>query len=114
MHGQWPSQIFQRIPSTSAIDRYINNSLPTGQTLVRWNLSPTSDCHSCLLPESLLHIVAGCQSYLKRFTWRHDSILNFLAKTLMCVNNSKLFVDLPEYRSPSISPETNTVLTCSW
>ncbi len=82
--------------------RYINNSLPTGQNLARWNLSPTSDCHSCLLPESLLHIVAGCQSYLKRFTWRHDSILNFLAKTLMCVNNSKLFVDLPEYRSPSI------------
>ncbi len=82
--------------------RYINNSLPTGQNLARWNLSPTSDCHSCLPPESLLHIVAGCQSYLKRFTWRHDSILNFLAKTLMCVNNSKLFVDLPEYRSPSI------------
>ncbi len=82
--------------------RYINNSLPTGQNLARWNLSPTSDCHSCLLPESLLHIVAGCQSYLKRFTWRHDSILNFLAKTLMSVNNSKLFVDLPEYRSPSI------------
>ncbi len=27
---------------------------------------------------------------------------NILAKTLMCVNNSKLFVDLPEYRSPSI------------
>ena len=24
--------------------RYINNSLPTGQNLFRWNLSPTSDC----------------------------------------------------------------------
>ena len=48
--------------------RYINNSLPTGQNLARWNLSPTSDCHSCLLPESLLPIVAGCQSCLKRFT----------------------------------------------
>ncbi len=26
--------------------RHINNSLPTGQNLARWNLSPTSDCHS--------------------------------------------------------------------
>ncbi|CAB4032766.1 Hypothetical predicted protein, partial [Paramuricea clavata] len=59
--------------------RYINNSLPTRQNLARWGLSPTSDCSRCLAPETLLHVVAGCQSYLERFTWRHDSVLNFLA-----------------------------------
>ena len=37
------------------------------------------ECSLCLRPETLLHVVAGCQSYLDRFTWRHNSILNFLA-----------------------------------
>ncbi len=53
-------------------------------------------------PETLLHVVAGCQSYLQRFTWRHDSILNFLATNLQTVNGSCLYVDLPGYKSPSI------------
>jgi hypothetical protein len=39
---------------------------------------------------------------LQRFTWRHDSVLNFIAQTLQSVNNSNLFVDLPGYKSPSI------------
>ena len=82
--------------------RYINNSLPTGQNLFRWNLSPTSDCRNCLQRETLLHVVAGCMSYLDRFTWRHDSVLNFLAKTLMSVNDAKVCADLPGYKSPSI------------
>ena len=82
--------------------RYINNSLPTRQNLARWGLSPTSDCSRCLAPETLLHVVAGCQSYLERFTWRHDSILNFLATNLQTVSGSHLYVDLPGYKSPSI------------
>ena len=48
--------------------RYMNNSLPTRQNLTRWGLSTTSDCSKCLAPETLLHVVAGCQSYLERFT----------------------------------------------
>ena len=82
--------------------RYINNSLPTRQNLARRVLLPTSDCRQCLAPETLLHVVAGCQSYLERFTWRHDSVLNFLAMNLQTVNDSCLYVDLPGYKSPSI------------
>ena len=50
----------------------------------------------CLNPESLLHVVAGCQQYLDRFTWRHDSILNFIAKSLQPVINvhSSLYADV--------------------
>jgi hypothetical protein len=62
--------------------RCINNSLPTSKNLSRWGLSSSSECSFCLGPESLLHVVAGCQCYLDRFTWRHNSILNFLANTL--------------------------------
>ena len=82
--------------------RYINNSLPTRQNLARWAISTTSDCTYCLAPETLLHVVAGCQSYLERFTWRHDSVLNFLATNLQTVSGSCLYVDLPGYKSPSI------------
>ena len=80
----------------------MNNSLPTRQNLTRWGLSPTSDCSKCLAPETLWHVVAGCQSYLERFTWRHDSILHFIATNLQTVNDSRLYVDLQGYKSPSI------------
>ncbi len=82
--------------------RYINNSLPTRKNLTKWGILSNSDCSFCLNPETLLHVVAGCQTYLPRFTWRHDSVLNLIAQTLQPVNNSNLFVDLPGYKSPSI------------
>ena len=82
--------------------RYINNSLPTRKNLTEWGILSNSDCSFCLNPETLLHVVAGCQTYLPRFTWRHDSVLNLIAQTLQPVNNSNLFVDLPGYKSSSI------------
>ena len=82
--------------------RYINNSLPTRKNLTKWGILSNSDCSFCLNPETLLHLVAGCQAYLPRFTCRHDSVLNFIAQTLQPVKNSNLFVDLPSYNSPSI------------
>ena len=82
--------------------RFINNSLPTRNNLTKWGISSTSECGFCFNKESLLHVVAGCQSYLDRFTWRHNSILNFLAQTLQSINGYDLFADLPGFRSPSI------------
>ena len=51
--------------------RYLNNTLATPKNLTLWSLSKTSDCFFCLQPESLLHVVAGCTTYLNegRFTW---------------------------------------------
>ena len=84
--------------------RYINNTLPTRKNLLKWGISSTSECSFCLEPESLLHVVAGCKSYLNqgRFTWRHDSVLSIIASTLKSVQNSDLYVDLPGYLSPSV------------
>ena len=58
----------------------------------------------CFQPESLLHVVAGCRSYLSegRFTWRYDSALNFLASTFQYLNQCTFYVDLPQYLSPSL------------
>ena len=44
--------------------RYINNSLPTRRNLQKWGLTSSSECSFCLHPEPLLHVVAGCSSYL--------------------------------------------------
>ena len=84
--------------------RYINNTLPTRKNLHKWGVSTTSECAFCLSPESPLHIVAGCKTYLNegRFTWRHDSVLNLIASTLKSLNYSNLYVDLPGYLSPSV------------
>ena len=41
--------------------------------MARWGLSQSPDCSFCLNPESLLHIVAGCQQYLNHFTWIGDT-----------------------------------------
>ena len=72
--------------------------------MARWGLSQSPDCSFCLNPESLLHVVAGCQQYLDRFTWRHDSILNFIAKSLQPVINvySSRYADDNGFLNPSI------------
>ena len=84
--------------------KYLNNSLTTRNNLYRWNPSPTSDCSSCSQPESLLLVVPGRKTYLDqgRFTWLHNSALNFLAQTFQAIGSSKLYVDLPAYLSPCI------------
>ena len=69
------------------LKKYINNAPPTRKNMTRWGLSQSCDCSFYLNPESLLFTVTGCQHYLDGFTWRHDSILNFIANSLWPVIN---------------------------
>ena len=82
--------------------RYPNNTLADQADRRRRKLSPSPDCSFCLLPESLLHIVAGCKSYLEdgRYTWRHNSALHFIASSLQCAKRSTLYADFPGFASP--------------
>ena len=86
------------------IIKYLNNTLATKKDFYLWGLSNIFDYSFCLQPESLLHTVAGCKTFIDqgRFTWRHNSALRFLAQTLQSVNSSKLYVDLPGNLSPCI------------
>ena len=74
--------------------RYINNILPTQSNLSKWGISSSSDCSFCLSPETLLHIVAGGRSHLDQgcFTWRHVTVLKFIAKSLTAVIFPQLVV----------------------
>ena len=89
--------------------RYINNSLSTRKNLVKWDMSPTSDCSLCLLPETLLHVVSGCNIYLVegRYTWHNDPILNFLALSFQSVRDSIIYADLPGFINPSATTDDN-------
>ena len=84
--------------------RYLNNTLANRTNLHKWKLSSSPDCSFCLKPESLLHIVGGCKSYLEddRYTWRHNSALHFIASTLQCIKNPTMYADLPGFLSPCI------------
>ena len=84
--------------------RYLSNTLANRVNLYKWKLSQSSDCSFCLCPESLLHVVSGCKSYLEeeRYTWRHNSALHFVASTLQSVRYSSLYADLPGFLSPCI------------
>ena len=84
--------------------RYNNNSLPTRKNTAKWGLSQSPDCSFCLHPESLLQIVAGCQQYLDCFTLRHNTILNFIAKSLQPVINvhSSRYADVNGFLNQSI------------
>ena len=84
--------------------KYLSNTLPTRKNLCLWKLRQSSDCQFCLLPETLLHVVAGCKVYLEqgRYTWRHNSVLSFLATSLKVVEGSSLYADIPGFPSPSI------------
>ena len=55
------------------------------------------------MPETLLHVVSGRSSYLVhgRYTWRHDSVLHFLALAFQSVRDSIIHHDLPGFINPS-------------
>ena len=84
--------------------KFLSNTLPTRKNLCLWKLRQSFDCQFCLLPETLLHVVAGYKVYLEqgRYTWRHNSVLSFLATSWKVVEESSLYADIPGFPSPSI------------
>ena len=66
--------------------------------------SSTSYFYFCLKPESLLHAVAGCSTYLNDgcFTWRHNSMLQFIANFFKSFPDSVLYLDLTGFITPSV------------
>ena len=100
------SKALSNLPTTifNFTIKYLNNTLPMCKNLSLWSLSQNSDCQFCPNPETLLHVVAGCKVYLEqgRYTWRHNSVLNFLATSLNAIEGSSIFADVPCFPSPSI------------
>ena len=82
--------------------RHINNSPSTCKNIDKWGMSLISDFSFCLLPETLLHVVSGCNTYLVqgRYNRAHDSILNFIALSFQSISASHIYSDLPCFINP--------------
>ena len=63
--------------------KHLSNTLATRKNLSKWCITQSSACSFCLQSETLQHISSSCKSYLEqgRYTWRHDSVLNFIPNT---------------------------------
>ena len=105
VRGLW-SKVQQNMPRNifNFLIKYLNNTLPTKKNLHKWSLSDSPSCSFCLNPETLQHIVPSCNSYLAdgRYTWRHNSVLLFLARSFSSLQNCLLYTDLPFFSSPSL------------
>ena len=97
--GPRPKPVCQKIYSISLLD-----TLATRKNMVLWGQTNDDRCTFCLQSESLLHVVAGCKSYLDegRYTWRHNSVLLFLSKVFAKAKYIQLFADLDDFHSPCI------------
>ena len=84
--------------------KYLNNTLPTRKNLYKWSISQSSSCSFCLQSETLQHVISSCSSYLDegRYTWRHNSVLLFLANTFSSFKQCTVYADLPSFLSPSL------------
>ena len=84
--------------------KYLTNTLATRKNLFKWSTGQSSACSFCLQSETLQHVVSSCKSYLDqgRYTWRHDSVLNFIANTLSALPSCSIYADLPAFLSPSL------------
>ena len=84
--------------------KYLNNTLATRKHLCKWSISQSYACSFCLQAESLQHIVSSCKSHLEdgSYTWRHNSVLLYLAKTFSSFSNCSLYAELPSVLSPSL------------
>ena len=61
-------------------------------------------CTFCKEHQTLSHVIASCKEYLDqgRYTWRHNSVLSFIARTLSSVKDVSLYVDLDGWESPCV------------
>ena len=83
--------------------RYLNNTLPNMSNMQIWGYAENKMCPLCHNPQTLGHVVAGCNIALTqgRYTWRHNSVLKIIANTLSRSCKS-LYVDLPSFASHCI------------
>ena len=82
--------------------KYLNNTLASRENLNKWAISRSSVYSFCLKAEALQHVLSSCTVYHdgSRYSWRHNSVLLFLVKTLASWSNCLIYADLPLFLFP--------------
>ena len=104
--------------------RSSTNILATPDNLKWWGKVRSDTCKMCnqqsRFPHkaTLFHILNNCDAFLgeaERMTWRHNSILNYIAQTLdeNKPNNIMVYSDLPNFQTNGGSIPLNIVVTSS-
>ena len=76
----------------------------TCKNLIKWCIGLPSACSICLQSKTLQHVGSSWKSYFNqgRYTWRHDSFLNFIANTLPGLPSCTISADFPAFLPPSL------------
>lgn len=82
-------------------------SLSNASNTYRWKITPSPNCRLCSKLQTQLHVFSYCKAALKRYTWRHDSILNTISFYLQHLNQSiyDIYIDIPNdhrFRNPAL------------
>ena len=90
------------------------DTLPTNANLLQWKKSVSDKCGLCNGRQTNVHVLSACPVALqqKRLTWRHDCIVNYIAK---CVDKQKfkMYADIPEFQTSAGGTLTPDILVTS-
>ena len=89
--------------------RYVINSLSNGTNLQKWKQNDSPNCLLCNSKETQLHLFNSCEAALKRYEWRHNSIIKTITNNLIMSTSEgfKLNADIEGFEN------TNTLFKSS-
>ena len=76
------------------------DTLPTRANLLQWKKSSSDKCVLCNGRQTTVHVLSACPVALNqgRLTWRHDGIINYIAKSVD-ISKFSIYADIPEYNT---------------
>ena len=79
--------------------RYLIYSLSNGTNLRKWKQKQTPNCKLCRYNEPQLNLFNYCTATLKRYEWRHDSIIQTIMNNLVVTasDTCRLYADIIGY-----------------
>ena len=77
--------------------------LPTASNRKIWGFISDGLCSLCKCLQTQFHVLSNCTHSLRRYTWRHDSILYTVIQHISSSlpQDYELYADLPQLRLPS-------------
>ena len=84
--------------------RYLIYSLSNGTNIQKWKQRETSNCSLCDKKETQLHLFNNCEVALKRYIWRHNSILKTITNNLLNSSTEafKIFADIEGFENTNV------------
>ncbi len=110
-HITWRSLIFNlpRGILQFAVNASID-TLATNANLKRWGKRRNAKCDMCSQRETLHHVLNNCDCMLERYTWRHNSVLNYII-SLVQIESETMYSDLAGMMTGCSTIPTDVVIT---